>query len=68
MIKPKNFYGPKNEELRHHKSFEKNCIVLAEYANKQVKECNTKEYFALLEHHNKIVKANHTGKQSKPQL
>ena len=56
MIKPKNFYGPGNVELRYDKSFEQNCIVLSQYSNKPVKYCTTKEYFALLDHWNKLIK------------
>jgi len=65
MIKPKNFYGPQNEELRHDKSFEKNCILLAQYSNTDVKICTTKEYFALIEHHNNIIKAHRREKKGK---
>ena len=55
-IKPKNFYGPGSEELKHDKSFEQNCIVLSKYANKDVKACTVKEYFSLLNHHNNLIK------------
>ncbi len=57
-IKPKNFYGRQSAELKYDKSFEQNCIVLAQYSNKQVKDSTTKEYFALIDHWNKIVKEN----------
>jgi len=65
MIKPKNFYGRENYELRYDKSFEKNCIILASYSNKDVKKCTTKEYFALLEHHNKQIKSQRREKSKK---
>lgn len=52
LIKPKSFSGKDNAELRYDKDFEKNCILLSSLANKPVKECTTKEYFALIQHHN----------------
>ncbi len=65
FIKPKNFYGPQSEELRYDKSFEQNCIVLSQYANKAVKNSTTKEYFALLNHHNSIIKEQRRGQKVK---
>jgi len=65
MIRPKRFYGPQNAELKHNKSFEKNSIILSEYANKPVKDCSTKEYFALLEHHNEVIKSQNRTKSKK---
>ena len=56
MIRPKNFIGRENEELRYDKSFEKNCIILGQYYNKPVKECTTREYFTLLDYYNNLLK------------
>jgi len=56
MIRPKNFIGNNNEELRYDKSFEKNCIILGQYYNKPVKECTTREYFTLLDYYNNLLK------------
>ena len=56
MIKPKNFIGAGNEELRYDKSFEKNCVILGQYYNKPVKECTTREYFTLLDYYNNMLK------------
>jgi len=33
-----------------------NCIVLSKHANKPVKQCTTKEYFALIKYVNKQSK------------
>ena len=49
----KSFMGNDNEELRYEKDFEMNCIVLAPYANKPVKESTVMEYFTLMKYHDK---------------
>ena len=64
-IKPKNFHGPGSDELKYDKSFEQNCIVLAQYSNKPVKDCTTKEYFALIDHFNKLLKEQRRGQKVK---
>lgn len=56
MIRPKNFIGINNDELRYDKSFEKNCIILGQYYNKPVKDCTTREYFTLLDYYNNLIK------------
>jgi len=62
MVKPKNFAGKENEELRYDKSFEKNCVVLGQYYNKPVKECTTREYFTLLDYYNEQLKQSRRGR------
>ena len=56
MIRPKNFIGTNNEELRYDKSFEKNCVILGQYYNKPVKDSTTREYFTLLDYYNTMLK------------
>ena len=53
-MRVKNFQG--NEELKYDNDFEMNCIVLSKHANKPVKQCTTKEYFALIKYVNKQSK------------
>lgn len=65
MIKPKNFVGTNNEELRYDKSFEKNCVLLGQYYNKPVKECTTREYFTLLEYYNQLLKEQRRPEKKK---
>lgn len=55
LIQPKSFSGKENSELKYDIDFEENCIILSALANKPVKELTTKEYFALLKHHNDKV-------------
>jgi len=56
FIEPKEFIGESSYELKYDRDFETNCIVLSEYANKPVKNLTVKEYFTLLQYHNKKVK------------
>ena len=51
-MKIKNFYGSNSEELVYDKNFEENCIVLAQYSSKPVKDCTVREYFTLIQHAN----------------
>ena len=53
MVKPSNLA---EKELKYDKDFEKNCIVLSQFANEPVKKISVREYFALLEHYNEINK------------
>ena len=66
-IKPKNFHGAGSAELKYDKSFEQNCILLSEYSNKSVKDSTVKEYFALLDYYNKLIKEQqrNQGKRKK---
>lgn len=50
-MRVKSFMGNDNEELKYEKDFEMNCIVLAVYSNKPVKECTVMEYFTLMKYH-----------------
>ena len=56
FVDPKEFMGAASYELKYDGDFEKNCIVLSEYANKPVKNLTTKEYFTLLQYHNRLMK------------
>ena len=56
FIEPKEFIGASSYELKYDADFEKNCIVLSEYTNKPVKILTVKEYFTLLQYHNKKMK------------
>jgi hypothetical protein len=56
FIEPKEFIGETSYELKYDSDFEKNCIILSEYVNKPVKNLTTKEYFTLLNYHNKRIK------------
>jgi len=53
LITPQNFTGNDNFEVIYEKEFESNCIKLAEYTKQPVKTLTVKEYFSLLEYHNK---------------
>ncbi len=63
QIKPKTFYGRRNEELLYEKSFEQNCILLAQYSNESVKDSTTKEYFALIDYYNKMAREQPRNKK-----
>lgn len=56
QIKPKDFMGEHNDEIRFEKSFEMNCILLSEYTNKPIREMMTKEYFTLLNYRNEQIR------------
>jgi hypothetical protein len=63
FVDPKDFMGASSYELKYDGDFEKNCIILSEYANKPVKALTTKEYFTLLQHHNKLMKEREKKKK-----
>ena len=66
FISPKNFIGSNSYELEYDRAFEQNCILLSSYTNVDVKKLNTKEYFALLDHHATVVKEREKRHGRKP--
>ncbi len=60
MVEPQNFMGADNYEIKYDKDFELNCIILREYANQPIKTMTVREYFTLIQYHNKRVKKTHS--------
>ena len=55
LIKPKEFYGNDSAELKYELEFERNCIRLSIHTNKEIKKMSTKEYFSLIDYHNRLT-------------
>jgi len=55
-IRPKDFMGEHNDEIKFEKAFDQNCILLSEYTNKPIGEMTTKEYFTLLNYRNEQIR------------
>jgi hypothetical protein len=55
-VKPKSFVGKDNAEIRYEKNFERLCLYLSEYTNKDVKSLTTMEFYNLYEYGKEQIK------------